>query len=104
MERYTGNFNGSILAWKSFTKAEDLTSRLINKYRMQLPGLRCFYMAGQWIAMGGLIRAASSGRFVVQFICQDLNKKFHAWESQETVSWEIDRLGCLPQLDDELEI
>jgi len=75
-ERYTGNFNGSILAWKSFTEAEDLATTLINKYRMQPPGLHGFYMVGQWIGMGGLIRAAASGRFAIQFMCLDLGKKF----------------------------
>jgi phytoene dehydrogenase-like protein len=103
-ERYTGNFNGSILAWKSFTNAEDLVNTLINKQRMQLPGLQGFYMAGQWIAMGGLIRAASSGRFVVQFICRDLDKKFRAWESQEDIAWKNERLGYLPRLDDKPEL
>lgn len=62
-ERYTGNLNGSILGWKSFTEAEDLATKVVNRDRMQLPGLRGFSMAGQWIGMGSLIRAASSGRF-----------------------------------------
>lgn len=101
-ERYTGNHNGSILAWKSFTKAEDLSAKLINKHGMRLPGLRGFYMAGQWISGGGLIRAASSGRFAVQFICRDLKRPFEAWVSDGDASWQSSRLDALPQLDEEL--
>lgn len=101
-ERYTGNYNGSILAWKSFTEAEDLANLLINKHGMRLPGLRGFYMAGQWIAGGGLIRAASSGRFAMQFICRDMKKPFHAWPSEGGMAWQVDKLGHLPQLDEEL--
>jgi phytoene dehydrogenase-like protein len=99
-ERYTGNCNGSILAWKSFTEAEDLANTLVNKHRMQLPGLERFYMAGQWVGMGGLIRAAASGRFVVQFICQDLKQKFRAWESREGTFRADNRPAHLPQPDD----
>ena len=101
-ERYTGNRAGSILAWKAFTKAEDLANRLINKEGMRLPGLRGFYMAGQWIGGGGLIRAAASGRFVTQFICRDLKRPFKAWESEGSVVWRRSKLDRLPQLDEEL--
>lgn len=102
-ERYTGNHNGSILAWKGFSEAEDLASSLINKRGMRLPGLRNFYMAGQWIAGGGLIRAASSGRFAVQFICRDLKRPFCAWPSGGTQPWRAGNLDGLPLLDDELD-
>lgn len=98
-KRYTGNFNGSILAWKAFSDAEDVVTKLTNKDRMQLPGLSGFSMAGQWVSMGGLIRAASSGRFLAQFLCQELGVPFRAWESGGTEPWHRDRLGYLPQLD-----
>jgi phytoene dehydrogenase-like protein len=100
-ERYTGNYNGSILAWKSFTEAEDVAATLVNKRGMQLPGLRGFYMAGQWVSGGGLIRAASSGRFAMQFICRDLKRPFRAWNSSEVAPWQPSSLDALPQLDDE---
>jgi phytoene dehydrogenase-like protein len=98
-KRYTGNFNGSILAWQAFSDADDLVTNLINKDRMRLPGLRGFSMAGQWVGMGGLIRAASSGRFVTQFLCEELGLKFKAWESSGHGTWHRDKLGHLPQLD-----
>lgn len=100
-QRYTGNFNGSILAWKAFTDAEDLTNDLINKGRMQLPGLEGFYMAGQWVGGGGLIRAASSGRFVAQFICRDLGREFRAWASRSHEAWHPGKLRTVGQLDEQ---
>jgi hypothetical protein len=102
MERYTGNHGGSILAWKAFTEAEDLGNVVVNKHGMKLPGLAGFYMAGQWITGGGLIRAASSGRFVMQFICRDLARPFRTSESRGSAAWQASRLGALPQLDEEL--
>lgn len=98
-KRYTGNHNGSILAWKAFSEADDLATELINKDRMRLPGLRGFSMAGQWVGMGGLIRAASTGRFVTQYLCEELGLKFQAWESTGGEPWHPDQLGHLPQLD-----
>ncbi|MFF3767688.1 phytoene desaturase family protein [Streptomyces sp. NPDC001922] len=97
--RYTGNHNGSILAWKSFTEAEDLVNGVVNKDRMRLPGLRGFSMAGQWAGGGGLIRAASSGRFAVQYLCRELGTEFRAWESRNQEPWHRDQLGHLPQLE-----
>ncbi|WKX69523.1 NAD(P)/FAD-dependent oxidoreductase [Streptomyces sp. XD-27] len=97
--RYTGNFNGSILAWKSFTKAEDLANKLVNKDRMRLPGLRGFSMTGQWIGGGSLIRTASAGRYVTQYVCEELGLGFRAWESPGGEPWHRDKLGYLPQLD-----
>ncbi|WP_431045210.1 phytoene desaturase family protein [Streptomyces sp. P1-3] len=97
--RYTGNYNGSILAWKSFTKAENLANKLVNKDRMRLPGLRGFSMTGQWIGGGGLIRVASAGRHTAQFVCEELGLEFQAWESPGGRPWSRDKLGHLPQLD-----
>jgi len=101
-ERFTGNHAGSILAWKSFTEADDLVDELIDKHGMKLPGLAGFYMAGQWVAGGGLIRAASSGRFAVQFICREMKRTFQASESQGGASWQSTKLGQLPLLEEEL--
>ncbi|REE98558.1 phytoene desaturase family protein [Thermomonospora umbrina] len=99
LERYTGNLRGSILGWMSFTEAEDLVSGTVNKERMRLPGLRGFSQAGQWAGMGSLIRSAASGRFVVQYLCEELGLPFRAEESPGTGPWNPDRLGRLPQLD-----
>lgn len=77
-KRYTGNTQGSILAWKAFTEAEDLANNIIAKERMQLPNLRHFFMAGQWVGGGGLIRAALSGRYVAQYLCAQTQRPFKA--------------------------
>ena len=97
--RYTGNTRGSILAWMAFSEADDLAARLVSRDRMRLPGLRGFSMAGQWVSLGGLIRAASSGRFVVQYLCAELGRPFRAWESTTDEPWHRGKLGHLPQLD-----
>ncbi|MFD5711573.1 phytoene desaturase family protein [Streptomyces pharetrae] len=97
--RYTGNHNGSILAWKSFTAAEKFTNKLVGRDRMRLPGLRGFSMAGQWVGGGGLIRAASSGRFAVQYLCREFGLEFTAWDSPGGEPWHRGKLGHLPQLD-----
>lgn len=97
--RYTGNTRGSILAWTAFSEADDVATRLVNRDRMRLPGLRGFSMAGHWVALGGLIRAASSGRFAVQYLCAELGVPFRAWESTADGPWHHGRLGHLPQLD-----
>ena len=97
--RYTGNHGGSILAWKAFSDADDVASRLVGKERMRLPGLSGFSMAGQWVGMGGLIRAASTGRFAVQYLCDELGMPFRAHESEDAEPWHAGKLGRLPQLD-----
>ncbi|NUV70633.1 NAD(P)/FAD-dependent oxidoreductase [Streptomyces sp. CAI-121] len=97
--RYTGNLGGSILAWKAFSDADDVAARLVGKDRMRLPGLSGFSMAGQWVGMGGLIRAASTGRFAVQYLCRELGLEFRAWESKGDEPWHPGKLGHLPQLD-----
>ncbi|MFD8821640.1 phytoene desaturase family protein [Streptomyces sp. NPDC059605] len=97
--RYTGNHDGSILAWKAFSDADDIAAKLVGKDRMRLPGLHGFSMAGQWVGMGGLIRAASTGRFVVQYLCDELGRGFTASESPGTGPWHPGKLGRLPQLD-----
>lgn len=97
--RYTGNLDGSILAWKAFSDADDVAARLVGKDRMRLPGLSGFSMAGQWVGMGGLIRAASTGRFATQYLCRELGLEFRAWESDGAEPWHPGMLGHLPQLD-----
>ncbi|MEU9759085.1 NAD(P)/FAD-dependent oxidoreductase [Streptomyces sp. NPDC001834] len=97
--RYTGNHDGSILAWKAFSEADDIATKLVGKDRMRLPGLRGFSMAGQWVGLGGLIRAASTGRFVVQYLCDELGRPFTAYESRGDEPWHPGKLGRLPQLD-----
>lgn len=70
-ERYTGNWKGSIEGW--------LITRKTFGMRMSktLPGLKDFYMAGQWVEPGGGVpTAALSGRNVIQLICKRDGKPF----------------------------
>ena len=78
LKRYTGNHKGAILAWDPFNEASDIVEGFGKKYGMKLPGLNNFYMAGQWTISGGLIRAVSSGRHVIQYVCKDNKIKFKA--------------------------
>jgi phytoene dehydrogenase-like protein len=72
-ERYTGNWLGTFLGWRITTK----TLRL--RMGKTLPGLKNFYMAGQWVEPGGGVpTAALSGRDVFQIICRRDKKSFAA--------------------------
>ncbi len=70
-ERTTGNWRGSFIGW-------DLTPKTFMMPMSQtLPGLRNFYLAGQWVAPGGgLPMVALSGRNAVQLICRRDKKPF----------------------------
>jgi len=69
--RYTNNWKGSLEGWL-------LTPEVgLKQMKKVLPGLRDFYMAGQWVEPGGgLPTAIMSGRNVTQIICQKDKKKF----------------------------
>ncbi len=70
-ERYTGNWKGSFQGWQETTKT--LRMRL----KKTLPGLKNFYMVGQWVEPGGsLPKVAISGRNVIQIICHKDKKEF----------------------------
>ena len=70
-ERYTGNWQGSMEGWLITTST--LRKRIPNT----LPGLKNFYMIGQWVQPGGgLPPAAKSGRDIVKIICKDDRRKF----------------------------
>ncbi len=70
-ERYTGNWLASILGW-------EVTKKTVAKVMSKtLPGLRNFYMAGQWVSPGGGIPGvAASGRNVIQLITRQDRKSF----------------------------
>ena len=72
-ERYTGNWRGSYMGWGNMTAtAGKLMSRT-------LPGLGSFYMAGHWVFPGmGVPGAITSGRHVMQVICQKDKRRFTA--------------------------
>ncbi|MCX7920865.1 MAG: NAD(P)/FAD-dependent oxidoreductase [Clostridia bacterium] len=76
--RYTGSYKGSVMAWDPFNKAADTIEEFAGKHGMKLPGLKNFYMTGQWMSTGGVIRAVTTGRHVMQFVCKDDGRKFKA--------------------------
>lgn len=70
-ERYTGNWRGSYEGWLVTTKTFGM------RMSKTLPGLKNFYMCGQWVEPGGgLPPAAMSGRNVIQIICRQDRKPF----------------------------
>ena len=71
--RYTNNWKGSFEGWL-------LTPKIgLKQMKKTLPGLKHFYMAGQWVSPGGgLPPAILSGRDVAQIICMKDKKKFAA--------------------------
>jgi phytoene dehydrogenase-like protein len=74
-ERYTGNWQGSMEGWLPTVK----TMRMTKGQGMDktLPGLKGFYMVGQWVEPGGgLPPAAMSARKVIGMICKQDGKSF----------------------------
>jgi phytoene dehydrogenase-like protein len=68
--RYTNNWKGSFEGWV-------LSPRIgFKSMKKRLPGLRNFYMVGQWVEPGGGLPAAiMSGRNVCQIICKEDKKR-----------------------------
>jgi phytoene dehydrogenase-like protein len=73
-ERYTGNWKGSFEGWLITPE----NSNVIMKPMSQtLPGLRNFYMCGQWVEPGGgLPTGVMSGRRLIKAICKEDGKRF----------------------------
>jgi phytoene dehydrogenase-like protein len=64
-ERYTGNWQGSTQGWKSTTQT---AMKQISK---TLPGLKDFYLIGQWSEVGGgLPNAVRAGRNTIRIQCK----------------------------------
>lgn len=71
LERYTGNWQGSIEGWQ-FAK-----EFMMKGMKKTLPGLANFYMCGQWVEPGGgLPTAAMSGYNVIREICKANKTRF----------------------------
>lgn len=69
--RYTNNWRGAYEGWLPTTRT---FSSLVNK---TLPGLKNFYMCGQWVEPGGGVpTVAVSGRNIIQRICRKDKKRF----------------------------
>jgi phytoene dehydrogenase-like protein len=75
-QRFTGNWEGATCGWLLTKETLPLMIMGIEK---QLPGLKNFYMAGQWVEPGGSVPlVAISGRNAVQLICHADGKPFVA--------------------------
>ncbi len=73
-ERYTGNWLGSTCGFLLTDKTMMLMVRGLPK---TLPGLANFWMAGQWVEVGGSVPiAAMSGRSAIQLICHQDGRPF----------------------------
>ncbi len=73
-ERFTGNWQGSICGWLLTKKTMPM---MILGMRNTLPGLKGFYMTGQWVEPGGSVPiVAMSGRNIIQQICHEDKKEF----------------------------
>ena len=74
-ERYTGNWQGSFEGWLITTK--NLSKAFTGGLPHTLPGLKNFYMVGQWVEPGGgLPTAGMSGRGILKRICKEDGKEF----------------------------
>lgn len=71
--RYTGNWRGSYEGFVPTRKT------MMKSLGFTLPGLRRFYMNGQWVTIGGgLPPAAMNGRALAKVICREFGRKFAA--------------------------
>lgn len=69
--RYTNNWKGSIQGW------EWMPGLIPEFIRKELPGLRDFYLIGQWVMPGGgLPSAILTGRDITRIICRKDKRKF----------------------------
>jgi phytoene dehydrogenase-like protein len=76
VERYTGNWQGSMEGWM-LTTDNMLTMMMGKGMDKTLPGLDGFFMIGQWVEPGGGVStAAISGRGVIGMICKRDGKEF----------------------------
>ncbi len=69
--RYTLNHQGAFMGWLPTPKT------MRTQVKKTLPGLKNFYMAGQWVAPGGGVPPCLySGRQVIQILCSRDRKQF----------------------------
>jgi phytoene dehydrogenase-like protein len=74
-ERYTANWHGAIHGWALGMKKMNLM--MGTGMSKTLPGLKHFYLIGQWIEPGGNVQlAAASGRDAVEMICRAEERPF----------------------------
>jgi phytoene dehydrogenase-like protein len=69
--RYTGVWKGSYEGFMPSSK------NLLKNLNPTIPGLKRFYMAGQWLFPGGgLPPAGQSGKWAIQYICKEEKMRF----------------------------
>ena len=69
--RYTGNWKGAYQGWAFTPKNAAI------RMKKTLPGLKNFYISGQWVSPGGgLPPGPMLGRHVIQIICKKDKRKF----------------------------
>jgi len=68
--RYTLNRKG---AWGAWLMTPDIMKERIER---KLPGLKNFYLAGQWVMCGGVPPSLFSGRHAIQLMCHDEKTRF----------------------------
>lgn len=72
--RYTGNWKGSFEGWLI---TPDNAGVLMKPMAQTLPGLKDFYLCGQWVEPGGgLPSAIMSARRLIKSICKEDGRKF----------------------------
>lgn len=72
--RYTRNHRGAYMGWLPTPQA------LAARVKRTLPGLKNFYMAGQWVIPGGGVPPCLfSGKHAVQLLCRDDGRPFSAF-------------------------
>jgi phytoene dehydrogenase-like protein len=68
---YTGVWKGSYEGFMPTSK------NLMNSINASIPGLKKFYMAGQWLSPGGgLPPAGQTGKWAIQYICKEEEMTF----------------------------
>jgi phytoene dehydrogenase-like protein len=73
-ERYTGNWKGCFEGWLI---TPENSSTMMKPMSQIVPGLKNFYMCGQWVEPGGgLPTAVMSGRRLIKSICKEDREKF----------------------------
>ena len=73
-ERYTGNWKGTFEGWLITPENSNV---LMKPMSQTIPGLKNFYMCGQWVEPGGgLPTAIMSGRRLIKKICKEDRMKF----------------------------
>ncbi|MBN1619687.1 NAD(P)/FAD-dependent oxidoreductase [candidate division WOR-3 bacterium] len=78
-ERYTGNWKGSFEGWLITPENSHVVMKPMSQ---SLPGLKNFYMCGQWVEPGGgLPTGVMSGRRLIKSLCKTDKKKFRTTDA-----------------------